>query len=106
MGPRASLIGASVALTFGAVSAHAATLQITIDKLTFAPVEVSAKVGDTIEWTNKDVVAHTATARSKDWDVNIPAGKGGKLQLKKPGTVEYYCRFHPNMTGRVTVNPE
>ena len=30
------------------VSARAETIQITIDKLVFAPVEVNAKVGDTI----------------------------------------------------------
>ncbi|MGB8514121.1 MAG: hypothetical protein WCE24_15185 [Pseudolabrys sp.] len=36
------------------VSARAETIQITIDKLVFVPVEVNAKVGDTIEWINKD----------------------------------------------------
>jgi len=42
---------AMAALLFGtiAVPAHAATIQITIDNLVFAPAEVSAKVGDTIE---------------------------------------------------------
>ena len=42
--------------------ARAETIQITIDKLVFAPVEVNAKVGDAVEWVNKDVLAHTATA--------------------------------------------
>jgi plastocyanin len=53
------------------VSARAETIQITIDKLVFAPVEVNAKVGDTIEWINKDALVHTATATSGDWNVNI-----------------------------------
>ena len=44
-------------------SAHAAVIQIKIENLAFAPAQVSAQVGDTIEWTNVDFVAHTATAR-------------------------------------------
>jgi plastocyanin len=46
-----------------AVPANAETIQVTIDKLVFSPVAVKAKVGDTITWTNKDIVAHTATVR-------------------------------------------
>jgi plastocyanin len=57
-----------------AVPANAATIQVTIDKLVFSPVEVKAKVGDTITWINMDIVAHTATARG-DWDVMIYATK-------------------------------
>jgi plastocyanin len=43
-----------VAMIWGmkAVPANAATIQVTIDKLVFAPVEVKAKVGDTITWIN------------------------------------------------------
>ena len=94
------------ALTLGmAVSAHAATIQISIENLVFAPAEATAKVGDTIEWINKDVVAHTATARNGDFDVTIPPKKTVTLVLKKGGAVDYYCRFHPNMKAVLTVTP-
>ena len=98
---------AMAALLFGAIAvpAHAATIQITIDNMVFAPAEVSAKVGDTIEWINKDVFAHTATARNGDFDVNIAPKKTVTSVLKKPGTVEYYCRFHPNMKAVLTIAP-
>src|SRR5882762_9892693 len=79
------------------VSADAATVQITMENLVISPAEASAKVGDTIEWTNKDILAHTATARNGDWDVTMPPNKTVTSVLKKAGTVEYYCRFHPNM---------
>jgi plastocyanin len=85
------------------VPAQAATIQITIQNLVNTPAEVSAKVGDTIEWINKDVVAHTATAKNGDWDVMIGPNKMGQVVLKKAGAVDYYCKFHPNMTGRVTI---
>ncbi|HEY5127451.1 MAG TPA: cupredoxin domain-containing protein [Bradyrhizobium sp.] len=87
------------------VSAHAATIQITMENLVFAPTEVSAKVGDTIEWVNKDIFAHTATARNGDWDVTIAPKKTATLVLKKAGTIDYYCRFHPNMKATMTVAP-
>jgi plastocyanin len=95
------------ALLFGAIAvpAHAATIQITIDNLVFAPAEVSVNVGDTIEWINKDVLAHTATARNGDFDVTTPPKKTVTSVLKKAGSVEYYCRFHPNMKAVLTIAP-
>ena len=87
------------------VSAHAATIQITMENMVIAPAQASAKVGDTIEWINKDVLAHSATARNGDWDVVLPPRKNGTLVLKRAGTIEYYCRFHPNMKATLTVAP-
>lgn len=87
------------------VSAHAATIEITMENMVIAPAEISAKVGDTIEWINKDILAHTATARNGDWDVTMPPKKTIPLVLKKAGTIEYYCRYHPNMKATLTVAP-
>jgi plastocyanin len=92
------MVGASI-------SAGAATIQILMEDLVISPAEASAKVGDTIEWINKDIFAHTATARNGDWDVTIPQKKAVTLVLKKAGTVEYYCRFHPNMKATLTIGP-
>ena len=87
------------------VPAHAATIQITMENLVIAPSEASAKVGDTIEWINKDVFAHTATARNGDFDVTMPPNKTVTFVLKKAGTVDYYCRFHPNMKAVLRIEP-
>ena len=96
----------AAALMLGAsVSAHAATIQISMENLEFSPAEAAAKAGDTIEWINKDVFAHTATARNGDFDVTIPPKKTVTLVLKKAGAVDYYCRFHPNMKATLTVSP-
>lgn len=88
-----------------AVPAHSATIQIVMNDLVVSPAEVSAKVGDTIEWINKDVFAHTATARNGDFDVNMPPKKTVTSVLKKTGTVEFYCRFHPNMKATLMIAP-
>jgi len=95
------------ALIFGviAVPAHAATVKVVMENLVVSPAEVSAKVGDTVEWINKDVFAHTATARNGDWEVNLPPKNTVTLVLKKAGTIEYYCRFHPNMKATLTIAP-
>jgi plastocyanin len=89
----------------GSVPAHAATIQITMENLVIAPAETSAKVGDTVEWVNKDIFAHTATARDGDFDVTMPPKTTMTLVLKKAGTVDYYCRFHPNMKAVLKIEP-
>jgi plastocyanin len=100
------IFGAAAALMLAtSVSAHAATIQITMENLVISPAEASAKVGDTIEWINKDIFAHTATARNGDWDVTIAPKKTVTSVLKKAGTVDYYCRFHPNMKATLTIAP-
>lgn len=90
-------------LFWGSVSAHGETFRVTIDKLVYEPAQVTAKVGDTIEWVNKDILAHTAT--SKNWDVMIGPKQTARLVLSKAGSFDYFCRFHPNMKGRVVVVP-
>jgi plastocyanin len=96
----------AAALMLGAsVSARAATIQISMENLEIAPAEASAKVGDTIEWINKDIFAHTATAKNGDFDVTIPPKKTVTLVLKKAGTIGYFCRFHPNMKATLAIAP-
>ena len=84
--------------------ARADTIQVKMEKLGFVPAQISAHVGDTIEWVNSDFVAHTATARDGSWDVLIPVNAKKTVVLKTEGTIEYYCKFHPNMTGRILVS--
>ncbi|MBV9979404.1 cupredoxin family copper-binding protein [Bradyrhizobium sp.] len=84
----------------------AATITIVMQNLVITPAEVSAKVGDTIEWVNKDVVAHTATAQQGgEFDVMLPANKSGSRVASTAGTFPYFCRFHPNMKATLTVVP-
>ena len=96
----------AVALTLAAsVSAQATTIEISMENLVITPAEASAKVGDTVEWVNKDIFAHTATAQNGDFDVTIPPKKTVSVILKKAGAVDYFCRFHPNMKAIVRVTP-
>ncbi len=97
------------AMVSGAPTAIAASqdkprvVQVVITEVAFPIVKETLKVGDIIEWVNNDVVDHTATAKNKDWDVVIRVGRKVRMPLKKAGTVEYFCKYHPNMTGKLTI---
>lgn len=78
-------------------------VHVKISDLAFSPAEITAKVGDTLEWENADFIDHTATAADGQWDIVVVSGKAARLHLKKTGTTSYFCRFHPNMTAIVHV---
>ncbi len=94
---------AAAILVATSVPAQAETIQVMVDKLVFTPAEVNAKVGDTIEWVNRDILAHTATVKG-GMEVMIPVKKTVRLTLQKAEAIDYYCRFHPNMKGRIIVS--
>jgi plastocyanin len=75
--------------------------------LKFAPADVTAKVGQTVVWTNKDfLVPHTVTEDNSLWDlagsylgspINPPGFAPGKTvqRVFEAGTEHYFCRVHP-----------
>jgi len=54
---------------------------------------------------NKDALVHTATATNGDFNVNIAPNQTGRVVLKRAGAADYFCKFHPDMKGRVVVTP-
>jgi plastocyanin len=98
------LLIAMPTLILSAGVAQSATIEVTIEKMAFSPAEVEVKIGDTIEWVNKDAFVHTASVKG-GWDVQLPVKTSGSIVVDKAGTLDYYCRFHPNMKGRITVAP-
>jgi plastocyanin len=79
--------------------------EIVIDKLAFGPAPEVLHVNDIVEWANADIFQHTATAADGSFDVDLPAGAKGRTILKRAGVVDYFCRFHPGMKGRLKVAP-
>ncbi len=73
--------------------------------IAFEPRSVRAHVGDTIRWENQDIVDHTASARDRSFDVDAPAARSGTATMGAVGTYAYICRYHPNMTGEIVVEP-
>ena len=93
----------SVLLTTATLS-HAETIRVEIKDLAFVPAAITAHAGDVIEWANDDFLDHTATGKNGEWEVNLPADGSGRIEIKAPeGELEYYCRYHPNMKGEITI---
>lgn len=76
---------------------------IVIDKMAFGATPPGIKVGDTVTWTNRDVVRHTATARNGVFDVDLPPGASGSAVMGRAGAIPYYCRYHPAMRAQISV---
>jgi plastocyanin len=38
----------------------------------FGPASAGIRIGDTISWINRDFLKHTATARDKSFNVELP----------------------------------
>jgi len=98
----------ALALAFvaaGTLAAAAADYTVVIDKMKFGPVPAEVHPGDTIVWQNNDILRHSATARDKSFDVDLPAKTSVSMVVGAAGTVAFYCKFHPGMTGILVISP-
>ncbi|UWU19047.1 amicyanin (plasmid) [Rhizobium sullae] len=84
-------------------AALAAEYQITIANMGFGAPAGSLHVGDVIIWRNDDIFRHTATARDKSFDVDLPPKSERRITVRQRGVIDFYCRFHPAMVGRLDV---
>lgn len=97
---------AILVLAFGLVvpTVLAATRGVSIRDFAFSPRTIEIRVGDTVRWTNRDSVAHTATARNGSFDTGLLSdGESGSVRFTTAGTYRYVCTPHPDMTGTVVV---
>lgn len=86
-------------------TSSAAGTQIAIQDFAFAPASVTVPAGTTITWTNHDVVHHTVTFRNGMADSGeLGQGETFRFAFATPGSFDYYCRIHPDMTAAVVVS--
>jgi plastocyanin len=72
----------------------------------FVPARVTATVGQTVRWTNRDTVVHTvASAKLGIASEGITRGHSYAYRATKPGTFPYYCTIHAGQTGVLVVTP-
>ena len=91
------------ALAGAPAPAEAAEIVVTIEKLVFSPVDITALPGDTIRWVNKDLFRHTATARDKSFNLDLPPSASAAMVVKRAGAIPFYCIYHPGMKGQLVV---
>ena len=77
-------------------------LTVVIDDLAFAPETLTIKAGDTVTWTWKDgTVDHDVSG--DDFKSEVMSEGTFDHRFNEPGTYEYVCTLHPNMTGTIEV---
>jgi len=83
---------------------QAGMVSVTIDNFAFSPKDLTVKSGSTVEWTNKDDTPHTVTSNDGAFGSGaLDTNQKFKYTFAKAGNFPYYCKFHPKMTGTVTV---
>lgn len=110
---RRSILKASLAAPLAAAAAttvnaagHAAheTHEVAIEGFKFVPADLTIAEGDTVRFTNKDSAPHTATADNGAFDTKrLNRGQSAALKFPSKGKFSYFCEFHPNMKGSITI---
>ena len=95
-----------LAAVFGTAGAHAAGKSHTVrmEGIKFIPERLEVNAGDTVTWTNKDLVPHTVTAKKLSVESgDIAPSKTWTFTARQKGEIDYICRLHPIMKGVLIV---
>ncbi|HEX5058577.1 MAG TPA: cupredoxin family copper-binding protein [Kofleriaceae bacterium] len=83
------------------------TYQVAIKGMQFVPAELSVEIGDTVVWTNEDILPHTVTsgipAPATFDSREIASKKQWSLTVSAAGEYTYNCTYHPPMTAKLIV---
>ena len=84
---------------------NAATkLEVTISEFAFHPRTLEVSAGATVTWTNADGDAHTVTSENGAFtSPALDSGETFSQTFTAPGTYNYFCALHPQMTAQVIV---
>jgi plastocyanin len=96
-------IAAAIGLFLGSAPAYAEDTNITIDNFTFAPAELTVKVGTTVTWTNHDDIPHTIVSAGKFRSKALDTDNSFSFTFTAAGDYKYFCSLHPHMTGTIKV---
>ncbi len=103
----------TVASTADTVATTGVVVRVLAIDNNFRPAQISAKVGDTVEFTNKGKNDHNVLPQSgSEWGVDTPGFHPGDVYshvFSAPGVYAFYCSIHGTnkvgMIGTITVTP-
>lgn len=83
-------------------------VEVLMVDVAFEPEEVTVAAGTTVTWINEDAVQHTVTAGTRGdptgmFDETVAGGGSFSFTFEEAGTYEYFCSFHPGMSGVIIV---
>ena len=99
------LSAAAVAMTCAAPAA-ADEIVVTMDGATYTPEQISASAGDTIRFVNDDGADHNVFVATAGFSMDLgklEPGTDVEFVLRRVGSFEVECVFHPGMTMQVEV---
>lgn len=80
--------------------------RVELRQVAYTPRVVRIRAGESVEWTNRDPVVHTVTAKDQAWGSGMmQEGERFVRRFDTPGEYPYFCLPHPQMTGVVVVEP-
>lgn len=83
------------------------TAAISISNFAFDPNSLTGSAGEELEITvtNNDSTTHSFTTDDGSVTQDIQSGQSATVTVTLPssGTLGWHCRFHPSMTGTITV---
>jgi plastocyanin len=101
-----SACGSSGATTTGDTPAAADTNggpTVTIKDLAYTPQTLTVAAGATVTWVWQDgAIAHDV--KGPGFKSRVMAEGTFRHRFTQPGTYDYLCTLHPNMTGTIEVN--
>ncbi|MEO8843451.1 MAG: cupredoxin domain-containing protein [Kofleriaceae bacterium] len=77
-------------------------LKVEIRQMAYSPDALAVSVGDTVEWTNYDLVPHSVTSGTFD-SKSIAPKQTYSYVAKASGDFAYNCTFHKMMVGAIIV---
>ena len=96
-------VATALLMLLGVTSVRAQQVNITIDNFTFAPQELTLKVGDSVTWTNHDDIPHTIVSAGKFRSKTLDTDSSFSFTFTVAGDYKYFCSLHPHMTGMIKV---
>jgi len=107
LGMAAGFVFAGLALGVRAATATADNFpatQILIQNFRFDPPTLEVTVGATVTWINHDEEIHSLVSSQGGFaSPALDSDQQFAFRFEKPGTYEYRCGLHPQMTGTVVV---
>jgi plastocyanin len=107
LAPLAACLGLGLLVAVPAAPARAparAPEQVSIEFSAYGPSQLDVLPGETVLWSNVSRRTHTVTSDTGLFDSGH-VGTGGRFafRFRTPGTYQYHCTIHSNITGEIDV---
>lgn len=96
-------VGATTTVTVAPTTTAGGGATVTVASFSFTPADVAIAAGDTVTFTWESGT-HTVTARDGSFASGaLSTGATYTANFATAGTFEFFCEFHPSMTGTIVV---